>query len=418
MSRRQQLLVPIVVALAISTGGGCLCWLTGDCDRKVTPPNEPTPASGSSNVPISTILSWKGGDSPDGSIVRHDVYLSATNPPVLYRPSVAGRTLTLDSLGLARTYFWQVVLIEEDGRNIVGPVWTFTTEYPPEFLSVAFPNWATYWAPGESRNIQWRSAYAGNNVRIELYKSGLNLCAIAESTPNDGIFEWTLTGCADRSDPDYRIKVTSLVDESVYDYSDFFTVRSTCPIEILAPYEGQTVITGQRFQLQWRPLGVSSNIKVALHLYKGSDFRYILVPVTPDDGAYDWIASDFSGGSANDYRIRIMDLNQLGCSQFGEFFSIHACATPVTSPVTDEVWPLGSQHTITWDPTGLPDFVELELYHDGNFVCVLDRHVPNTGAYLWTVTRCTSLFGREFQIRLVTANDGPCGFSGRFDLIN
>jgi len=416
MSLSQRLILPCVIILAIGLGEGCLCWLTGDCTEKLTLPAGPMPADGSVDVPISVILSWKGGDAPNGSTVRHDLYLGASNPPALYRPSVSGRSLTIDSLAQARTYYWQIVLIEENGRNLPGPVWTFTTEFPPKFLAVVYPNWATSWSRGESRSVQWRSAYAGSQVRIELYKSGLNLCSIANATPNDGLFEWILSSCADRSDPDYRIKVTALLDETLYDYSDFFTVTTPCPIEITIPRQRDVWVANELRPIRWRPLGLNAGIKVSLHLYKGADFRYIVAPVTSDDGAFDWVVSDFSGGSAQDYRIRINDLNQLGCSQFSEFFTIQACSILVTSPTTDEIWPLETQHTITWDTTYMPETLELELYHRGEFVCVLDDQVPNTGAYLWTVTRCDSPFGAEFQVKLHSGSDGPCGFSGRFDL--
>ncbi len=416
MSYSQRIIAVLMVVLAIGMGGGCLCWLTGDCEEGLVPPKNPTPANGAVDVPTNVTLSWEGGDTHEGKIVRHDLYLGAKNPPLLYRPSVTGRTLSLDSLAQARTYYWRVILIEENGRNLVGPLWSFTTEYPPEFLSVAYPNWATTWSRGETRTIQWRSAYAGNDVRIELFKSGNNLCTIAESTPNDGYLEWELTSCADKSDPDYRIKVTSLLDESLYDYSDFFTVVTPCPIEVTAPRERDVLIAGQKHPIRWHPLGFSTNIKVSLHLFKGSDFRYVISSVTPDDGEFDWVASDFSGGTGNDYRIRVTDLNQLGCSKFSGFFSILPCNVSVTSPATDDIWPLGTQHAITWDTTGLPETVELELYNQGEFVCVLDEHVDNTGTYLWTVNRCDSPFGDQFQIRLLSANNGPCGFSGLFDL--
>lgn len=416
MSRGQRLILPLVFTLAIATGGGCLCWLTGDCTRKLTPPSNPTPANGAVNVPISITLSWDGAEAPDGAIIRQDVYLGSSNPPLLYRPSVSGRALTLDSLSQARTYYWQVVLIDEEGRTLMGPVWTFTTEFPPEFISVAYPNWATTWTRGETRSIQWRSAYAGSSVRLELFKAGLQLCTIAESTPNDGLFDWELSSCADKGDPNYRVKVTALVDETLYDYSDFFTVMTPCPIEITTPRERDLLIAGERSPIRWQPLGVSTNIKVALHLYRGSDFRYIIAAITPDDGAFEWVVSDFTAGTGSDYRIRITDLNQFGCSKFSDFFTIQACSVKVFTPATDDIWPLGTQHTITWDTTGMPEFIEMELYHQGDFVCVLDEHVPNTGAYLWTVTRCDSQFGEAFQIRLLKGNEGPCGFSGRFDL--
>jgi hypothetical protein len=244
----------------------------------------------------------------------------------------------------------------------------------------------------------------------------LQLCTIAESATNNGQMEWELSACADRSDPDYRIKVTALIDENLYDYSDFFTVSTPCPIEVTAPRERELLIAGERTSIRWHPLGVSTNIKVSLHLYRGSDFRYIVAAVTPDDGEFDWIVSDFDGGTGFDYRIRVTDLNQLGCSKFGSFFSIRACTVEVSSPAMNEIWPLGSHQTIVWDTAGLPEFLEMELYHQGDFVCMLDEHVPNTGAYLWEVIRCDSPFGKEFQIRIMSGDDGPCGLSGPFDL--
>lgn len=405
-----------MVALAIGMGGGCLCWLTGDCEEGLFPPMNPSPANGAVDVPVNVTLSWEGGDAPEGKIIRHDLYLGASNPPLLYRPSVTGRTLTLDSLAQSRTYYWRVILIQDDGRNIIGPLWTFTTEFPPAFLSVVFPNWATSWSRGETRTIQWRSSYAGSNVRIELFRSGELLCTIAESTPNDGYLEWEMSSCATDTDPLYRIKVTSLTDPSLYDYSDFFTVTTPCPIEITAPAARDLLNGGERHTIHWRPLGVSNNLKVTIQLYQGSDYRGIISPVTPDDGSFDWIVSDFSGGTASDYRIRVTDINEFGCSKFSNFFSIHSCPIRITSPGESEVWPLGTQQTIMWDTTGLPEFIGFQLYHDGEYACDLVQTVPNTGAYVWTVSRCSLLFGGNYQIRLMSGSYGPCGFSPRFNL--
>lgn len=416
MSFRHRTIAAFTVVLAIFAGGGCLCWITGDCEERLTPPKNPFPADGATEVPVSVTLSWEGGDAPSGQTIRHDVYLSASNPPVLYRPSVSGRTLTIDSLAEARTYYWRVILIEENGSNLMGPVWSFTTEYPPPYISVTYPNWATEWTRGETRTIQWRSSYAGSNVRLELFWAGERVCEIAESTLNDGYFDWVMANCAAIGDPIYRVKVTSLLDESMYDYSDFFTVTVPCPIEVIAPVEREYLTAGVRNEIRWRPLGVSTNVKVSLQLYQGADFRANIAPVTADDGSYEWIVSDFQGGSADNYRIRINDLHQFGCSRFSEYFSIHACSIRVTSPVTGDIWPLGTHHTITWDTTGLPDFIDLHLYHNGEFVCVLSEQVPNTGEHPWTVVRCGLLFAENYQIRLLDGNYGPCGYSGRFNL--
>lgn len=416
MSLRQRLIAICSIVLAIGLGGGCLCWLTGDCVEKLMPPSGPSPADGSVDQPITVTLSWNGSDEVNGNPVRHDVYLSASRPPVLYRPSVSAGSLTVDSLARGRTYYWQVVLIEENGENHPGPVWTFTTEFPPKFLAVVYPNWATSWSRGESRTVSWRSSYAGTAVRIELFKAGVNLCTIASSTSNDGFFSWEMSSCATLTDPDYRIKVTSLLDETLYDYSDLFTVKTGCPIEVFEPHEREEWVAGEVRTIQWRPLGAASNIKVILHLYQGSDFRGVIAPISTDDGAFDWVVSDNDGGSASDYRVRITALGEVGCSQFGEYFAIQACSLRVTSPATNDIWPIGTQQMVTWDTTYMPETMSMDLYRNGEFVCALDHQVPNTGSYLWTVTRCDSPYGQHFQLKLHDGNDGPCGFSGRFDL--
>lgn len=414
MSRRQRLILPFVITLAFASGGGCLCWLTGDCIERTTLPTSPFPSDGAIEVPISVTLSWGGGAAPEGKYVRHDVYLSTINPPVLYRPSVTGRSLTLDSLAKARTYYWRVILIEENGNNIEGPLWTFTTEFPPKFLSVSYPNWATIWSPGEVRTIQWRAAYAGSSVRVELHKSGTTLCTIAESTPNDGFLDWVMSGCVEQGDPDYRVKVTSLSDESLYDFSDFFTVPSTCPIDVSSPKFRETWISNQLRSIRWHPLGQSSNSKVFIHLFKGSDFRSVISPLSQDSGLYNWVVDDFGGGSGEDYRVRVTVQAPTGCSQFSDFFEILACTVQVHTPALDAIWPLGSQQMITWDPAYLPETATLELHHRNGFVCVLDENAPNTGSYLWTVSRCESQYGEDFQIKLHGGPGEACGFSQRF----
>jgi hypothetical protein len=288
MSFGQRLIAVSLIVIALGVGGGCFCWLTGDCAEKLTPPSGPSPADGSVEQPISVTLSWKGGDPINGRPIRHDVYLSANYPPVLYRPSVSGHTLAVDSLAKARTYYWQVIFIEESGNSVPGPIWSFTTEFPPKFLSVAYPNWATKWPRGDERTISWRSSYAGSTVRIELYKAGVNLCTIADATFNDGFHAWEMSNCADATDADYRVKVTSLLDETLYDYSDMFTVTTGCPIEITSPRQGAEWAAGELRSIEWRPLGLAPNLKVELHLYQGSDFRGVIAPVTLDDGQFDW----------------------------------------------------------------------------------------------------------------------------------
>ena len=406
-------LVVVLLSLALMMNG-CFCWLTGNCDKTLNGPTSPIPGDGSSGQPTTLTLSWGGGDSPLGRQVTYDLYFGAANPPGLWEPGLTQKSFLMDSLQEAKTYYWRIVAREKNGATLEGAIWTFTTVYPPKSLVVDFPNWATNWARGETRTILWRSAYAGSQVKIDLYKSGHLQCHITGATINDGYFDWLLTDCADHSDPDYIVRVTSLLDTTLYAESDYFTVTLPCPIEMLSPQLREVWVANESRTISWRPLGLGTNVKVALHLYKGSEFIYIIAPVTADNGTFDWTVSDYSAGSGPDYRIRISDLNEFNCSQFGDFFTIQACSVLVASPARDDVWPLGTTHTIVWDPTYLDQTVSLELYHAGDFVCTLAEDVLNTGNYDWIANRCESIYGENFQIRVLSGPSGACGFSGKF----
>ncbi len=405
--------VLVVLSLALMVNG-CLCWLTGNCDKTLNGPSSPTPQNLASGQPTTITLAWGGGESPSGRQVTFDLYFGAAYPPGLWQPGLTEKSFLMDSLQEAKTYYWKIIVREKNGSSIEGGIWSFTTIFPPKSLVVDYPNWATNWARGETRSILWRSAYAGSQVKIDLYKSGHLQCHITQATINDGNFEWLLTDCANESDPDYLIRVSSLLDSTLFAESDRFTVTIPCPIQVISPQLRDEWLANESRTIQWKPLGFGTNVKVSLHLYKGSEFIYIVAPVTSDDGTYDWNVSDYGAGSGPDYRIRISDLNEFDCSKFGDFFTIQACSVLVSSPALGDVWPLETTHTIIWDPTYLGQTVSFELYHDGDFVCTLADDVPNTGTYEWVALRCESVFGENFQIRVLSVATGSCGFSGKF----
>ena len=71
------------------------------------------------------------------------------------------------------------------------------------------------WTPGGDLN---------SDVKIELYKGDTVVSLLAMSTPNDGGKGKTLPDTL-VADSDYRIKITSVADTSVYDFSDgYFSI--------------------------------------------------------------------------------------------------------------------------------------------------------------------------------------------------
>lgn len=75
-------------------------------------------------------------------------------------------------------------------------------------LAITSPNGGEFFTEGEVRTVTWEAGACGGSVSIELYRDTLDApCAvIADSTENDGLFEWTVAHCGGAGD-DYRVRI-------------------------------------------------------------------------------------------------------------------------------------------------------------------------------------------------------------------
>ena len=85
-------------------------------------------------------------------------------------------------------------------------------------VALSSPNGGESWEMGTSHNIIWSDNF-DESVSIKLYKSGTYVTTIVSSTSSDGNYNWTVPGALVPGD-DYKIKVSSINDASVYDYSN------------------------------------------------------------------------------------------------------------------------------------------------------------------------------------------------------
>ena len=85
-------------------------------------------------------------------------------------------------------------------------------------VTLSSPNGGESWEMGTSHNIIWSDNF-DESVSIKLYKSGTYVTTIVSSTSSDGNYNWTVPGALVPGD-DYKIKVSSINDASVYDYSN------------------------------------------------------------------------------------------------------------------------------------------------------------------------------------------------------
>ncbi|MFX1418820.1 MAG: CARDB domain-containing protein [Promethearchaeota archaeon] len=120
-------------------------------------------------------------------------------------------------------------------------------------LTITTPNSYTSWETDTSQFIYWVSTGLISNIKIELYKDDAFVMEITGGTLNDGLYSWTIPSTLDSS-TQYQIKISDLIDPSVYDFSDYF--------EINTPASGPEIIPGYNLFVLIGLIGVISVIIV------------------------------------------------------------------------------------------------------------------------------------------------------------
>ena len=100
---------------------------------------------------------------------------------------------------------------------------TYTAGGGAPELTLTAPNGGESILAGNNFQIQWEDDIS-ENISLKLYKAGYFVENITTSTPSDGTYNWT-TSLSLEEGSDYKIKITSTSNTSVYDYSDsYFTI--------------------------------------------------------------------------------------------------------------------------------------------------------------------------------------------------
>ena len=87
-----------------------------------------------------------------------------------------------------------------------------------DYITVTSPNGGETLQSGNTLNINWDSN-AGGNVSIQLYVNNSLNSNIANNTANDGSYYWNIPSSVSQGS-NYKIKITSTSNSTVYDYSD------------------------------------------------------------------------------------------------------------------------------------------------------------------------------------------------------
>ncbi|MBN2788632.1 MAG: hypothetical protein JXR69_00420 [Candidatus Delongbacteria bacterium] len=305
------------------------------------------------------------------------------------------------------------------------------------FLVLTSPNGGDVLQVSVSYMITWNDNISGN-INIEVHQGVGNVVQTYTEVPSNGEYQITIPIDATLAS-DYKIKLISVQDSSLYDTSDdFFEISDyvsdgnddpTTATQLTIPHTGDYAIYGSN-DVDWYRVYLYSGITYYFRntsaedfdseffLYKGNaagtdlgisavvqvdDGDTSLQPnfeYTPDETSYYYLRVAYYSNNpakAKQYDTGYYTLSISNSDIYGNLL--------VTSPDGGEVWLMGSGHNIIWSDDNInTGNVDIDLYIDGMFEMVIANGVANNGNYYWSIPSTLDP-GSEYQIRIINSDD-------------
>ena len=269
-------------------------------------------------------------------------------------------------------------------------------------ITVTLPNGGEDWAIESVQNITWTDNFV-DNVEIQLFKSDIFHSQIKNSTESDGSYLWNISSALDQGS-DYKIKILSVADNNIFDFSDAdFTLSSV--IIITSPNGGENWQTGVEQTITWSD-NITEDVKI--DLYKGGVFNSELFASTFSDGSKFWTIP-LGTPPGSDYKIKISSVDSSNVFDFSNNdFTIFASDITISSPNGGESWQAGTTQLITWTDN-ITENVLIELYKSGLFHSLIIGSTDSDGRRNWSIP-FTLESGSDFSVKITSVDN-----SGIFD---
>ncbi len=261
-------------------------------------------------------------------------------------------------------------------------------------ITITAPNGGENWQNSNAYGIVWTDDISAF-VKIELYKGGALYSIITASTPSNGYYLWIPN--VSESGTDFKVKIMSTADSSIFDFSDGNFSITKSEITITSPNGGENWQTSLPYGIVWSD-NLSAPVKI--ELYKGGVFYSTIVDTTPSNGYYLWSVN--AAESGNDYKVKVTSLNSSNDFDLSDAdFSITKSEITITSPNGGENWQTSSQYGIVWSDNIFGP-VKIELYKEGVFYSTIVDTTPSNGFYLWSVNASES--GNDYKVKVTSLN--------------
>ncbi|UCE07157.1 MAG: FG-GAP repeat protein [bacterium] len=268
-------------------------------------------------------------------------------------------------------------------------IFIYNANFPS--LSISHPNAAGMeLKTGKEYTICWESkGNVGPFVKLELYKANSLHRIISESTDNDGSHKWTISPEL-QTGSDFRIKISSVTDSNIYDFSNhFFTIKQVPNLKITHPDSAGIIwYWGATYKIQWQSWGqVGPNVK--LELYRDNLFFKTINFSAVNEGYYQKsISSEETSGE--NFKIKITAVSNDSVYDFSDHaFAIFPAVNVEESPAviySNKLYPnypnpFNTNTTIRYVISQTSD-VQIRIYNLlGKIVKTLVNKHQSPGAY-------------------------------------
>jgi hypothetical protein len=398
----------------------------------VTSPADTTKALIGSSVPVR----WTTTDSV-GATVSIRLYNDTTAAGSTYTASTSNGSYTYSlPSSLVPGSKYRIKVMSYYDENIYGysPYFTVTSQYNGGY-TITSPDSGATWAAGSSYYIQWSTAGSpGSYVRITLFKGGDSVSLITSSYSNNESYPWTIPPGTITSS-DYRIRVSSYYDPTIYALSDVFTIsgaqadqyeddNTRAKASTITPgttqnhtltsgdtdFVAMNLDSGKIYNFSTRGTAYTYN-----YLYSSTDSVYSLASYSAygGTGSQRWTCTR----SAKYYmRITLYSSSYTGPYTFSlaEFDSLSSAK--FITPDSTTTWAAGSSYSVTWTPdTALfGTLVYLYLWDEPHRSLLSSTSSTNGGTCTFSIPSGLNT-GRLYRMKMVNYdNSAIYGYSPKF----
>ena len=256
---------------------------------------------------------------------------------------------------------------------------------------------------GSIDTIRWASTGNLGNVRILLNRNypTTGWDTLFSSTANDGYELWTVTGAPTNS---ARIKIISVLSQSISAMSDSNFTLSNRTVTITSPVTGDVIYTGMPDTIRYTTTNYSGLLRIELNRNYPNGLWTTITDTASALQPY-WVWSSVTSPTTTMARMRISTIglaNQTVESTVGGNFTISSPTVAVLHPTSGQKMIVGTIDSISWQSTGISGNIHILLYRDTTATAdTLFANVPNSGTRYWLVTSPTTSYARFRLVSVV-----------------